>query len=104
MKSLLIFVIIATVAFSTVAFAGPAQEGRGHGPCQQIREACLNAGFVKGDAKEGYGLWRDCINPIMQGITIVPGATKPLPSVDPGIVAACKAKHPKFGSGPEGSR
>ena len=29
------------------------------GPCEQIVEACTTAGFVKGDARLGYGLWRD---------------------------------------------
>ena len=40
----------------------------------------------------------------MQGKTTVPGATKPLPSVDPSLVAACKAKNPKFGSGKVGMK
>lgn len=73
------------------------------GPCKQIAEACKSAGFIKGDWKNGDGLWRDCVNPIVQGQTTVPGATKPLPTVDAGVVAACKAKHPKFGSGKVGS-
>ena len=37
------------------------------GPCKQIEDACAKAGFVKGEAKEGYGLWVDCIDPIMRG-------------------------------------
>ena len=74
------------------------------GPCMKIAQACKNAGFIKGDWKKGDGLWRDCVDPIMQGSTTDPGATKPLPSVDPGLVAACKAKHPKFGAGKVGSK
>ena len=71
-------------------------------PCQQIAQACKTAGFIKGDWKKGDGLWRDCVDPIMQGQTSVPGATKPLPTVDANLVAECKAKHPKFGTGKVG--
>jgi hypothetical protein len=55
------------------------------GPCEQIIAACTNAGFVKGDAREGYGLWRDCVDP--------------LPAVSPELVAACRQIHPNFGEG-----
>jgi hypothetical protein len=71
--------------------------------CKEIAEACRQAGFIKGDWKKGDGLWRDCVNPIVQGKTSVPGATKPLPVVDGKLVADCKAKHPKFGGGKVGS-
>ncbi|HXY54728.1 MAG TPA: hypothetical protein VEM40_08670 [Nitrospirota bacterium] len=103
MKASIILAIVASFAFSTTAFAAPKQEGKVHGPCHQILKACQDAGFVKGMYKEGYGLWRDCIDPIMQGKTTVSGAAKALPSVDTGLVAACKAKNPKFGSGEVGS-
>ena len=73
------------------------------GPCKAIEQACKNAGFIQGDWKKGDGLWRDCVDPIMQGQTNVPGATKPLPSVDAKAVADCKAQHPKFGGGKVGS-
>ncbi len=104
MRTLLVLCIAASFAFTTVALADPPQRGRRHGPCEQIVQACRNAGFVKGAAKQGDGLWLDCVNPIMQGVTTVPGATKPLPAVDPGLVTACKAKRPKFGSGKVGSK
>lgn len=71
--------------------------------CKVIADACRKAGFIQGDWKKGDGLWRDCVNPIVQGKTSVPGATKPLPSVDGKLVADCKAKHPKFGGGKVGS-
>ena len=87
---------------STLALA-QGKKGEAPGSCQQIAKACQQAGFVKGDWKKGDGLWRDCVDPIMQGQTSVPGATKPLPSVDAGLVADCKAKHPKFGGGKVGS-
>lgn len=69
-------------------------------PCQQIEQACKSAGFVYGDSKQGKGIMRDCVNPIMQSKP-APSAT-PLPSVDPGLVSACKAKNPKFGAGETG--
>jgi len=106
MKASAILCITAFLFLSATAFAEPAQSGKNHepGPCRQIEKACMDAGFIKGDAKKGDGLWLDCINPLMQGITTVPGATKALPAVDPGVVAACKAKHPKFGQGKVGSK
>jgi hypothetical protein len=74
------------------------------GSCQKITQICKNADFDPGEGKKGTGLNRDCINPIMQGKTKVPGAKKPLPAVDPKLVAACKAENPKFGQGPVGSK
>ena len=69
------------------------------GPCDQIKAACKSAGFVEGDYKQGYGLWVDCIDPIMQGKKQPAKADKPLPSVAPSLVASCKQKHPNFGEG-----
>ncbi len=103
MKAWIIVCVAASFVFSTAALAGP-REGKALGPCQQIVKACEDAGFVKGEAKQGYGLWLDCVDPIMQGKTSVPGATKTLPSVDPKLVSACKAKNPKFGSGRVGTK
>jgi len=70
---------------------------QGLGPCQQIMEACESAGFVRGGVAGGNGLVVDCINPIMQGTTSSPKASKPLPQIDPQVVAACKSKNPSFG-------
>jgi hypothetical protein len=70
------------------------------GPCEQIKQACTQAGFILGDAKINKGLHRDCINPIMQGKSVA-GAPN-LPTIDPTVVAACHAKHPKFGEGKVG--
>jgi len=67
------------------------------GPCEEIESACKSAGFVQGDAKQGNGLWVDCIDPIMQGAKQPAKATKSLPSVSAQTVAACKQKNPKFG-------
>ncbi len=80
-------------------FAAP-----GMGACRQVRQACLSAGFVKGAAKEGKGLWLDCVDPVMQGVAKVNKAGIPLPVVDPSVIAACKQEHPKFGSGKVGTK
>lgn len=69
------------------------------GPCKQIEDACVKAGFVKGEAKEGYGLWVDCIDPIMKGTPQPSKAKKPLPAVGAAMINACKAKNPNFGEG-----
>src|SRR5271167_656039 len=68
------------------------------GPCGQLKSACINAGFVQGGVKSGTGLFQDCIEPIMQGTSQPRRASKPLPQVDPQIVAACKQQNPNFGN------
>ena len=51
-----------------VALSLPAQSAEQPlRPCDQIIHACKQAGFVEGDYKKGYGLWIDCIDPIMRG-------------------------------------
>jgi hypothetical protein len=40
----------------------------------------------------------DCIRPIMQGTPQRQQATKPLPQIDPQVVAACKEQNPNFGT------
>ena len=47
-------------------------------PCEQIKAACTNAGFVQGGASSGTGLWRDCVEPILKGRSHSKKATKPL--------------------------
>jgi hypothetical protein len=69
------------------------------GPCAQVTAACKNAGFTMGGASTGAGLQADCVIPIMQGIAQPAAAARPLPQVDPTVVAACKASHPSFGQG-----
>jgi hypothetical protein len=85
------------VGFGLPLTAQPAEPAPG--PCEQIFQACTSAGFVKGDYKQGYGLSVDCIDPIMRGTSQPAKADKPLPAVNPEIVAACKQKHPNFGEG-----
>ena len=69
----------------------------GQGPCEQIKSACKNAGFVLGGANSGNGLMVDCVGPIMQGKPQRRKASKPLPPVDAQIVAACKVQDASFG-------
>ena len=66
-------------------------------PCEQISNACENAGFVYGRMKQGNGLSADCIIPLVLGTPQPKEAIKPLPQIDPKIVAACREKNPKFG-------
>jgi hypothetical protein len=84
-------IFIATLATSSLTFAK-------EGPCKMIRDACEKAGFIKGEAKIGKGLWADCIDPIMQG-TVAKKSVLPLPSVDAAAIAQCKQKRPNFGAG-----
>ncbi len=58
-------------------------------PCAKLKAACEAAGFVKGGAKDGKGLLKDCMMPVMGGHP-VNGV-----SVDPADVATCKAAHPR---------
>jgi hypothetical protein len=94
MKSIFAMSLVA-VAVNAFAAEPPDKEG----PCKAIKEACEKAGFIKGDAKQGFGLWVDCIDPIMKGTPQPAGAKKPLPAVGADMVNACKAKHPNFGEG-----
>jgi lipoprotein-anchoring transpeptidase ErfK/SrfK len=75
--------------------AAPAYQGQGS--CEQIRAACQSAGFAQGAANLGIGLQVDCIIPIMQGTSQRPRARKPLPQVNPQVVAQCAMSHPRFG-------
>ena len=57
---------------------------KGTGPCLQVVQACKGAGFIKNDAKDGKGLFKNCVGPLMKGQS-VQGVT-----VDSGTVQACK--------------
>jgi N-acetylglucosamine-6-sulfatase len=80
-----------------VLFAAAAVAS-GQNPCQQIAQACRDAGFVQGGARQGNGVMADCVRPILQGQTPPEGA-KPLPKIDPQVIAACKQRNPNFGGG-----
>ena len=91
-------ILPATLGTFTVglvlALAAQSAEQR---PCDQIIHACKQAGFVEGDYKKGYGLWIDCIDPIMRGTKQPAIADKPLPQVSPELIEACRKNDPKFG-------
>ena len=78
------FVIGMAVPFATTAAQDP-------GACRQIREACRGAGFIQGAAGEGIGLQIHCVMPIIQARHQPVTARKPLPKVNPQLVADCKA-------------
>jgi hypothetical protein len=78
-----------------VVLAAPAAQGQGS--CEQIRAACQSAGFVRGAANLGIGLQVDCIIPIVRGTAQRPRARKPLPQVNPQLIAECATAHPIFG-------
>jgi lipoprotein-anchoring transpeptidase ErfK/SrfK len=81
-----------------VALGAPtAAVAQGHGACAQIRAACQSAGFVQGAANLGIGLQVDCVAPIVRGTAQRPRARKPLPQVDPQLIAQCANSHPRFG-------
>jgi len=91
-----IIALVALTLISTSAFADTVAPKEG--PCKTIHDACTAAGFIQNDAKIGKGLWVDCIDPIMQGTAQPAKAVIKLPTVDASVVAACKAKHPNFGT------
>jgi hypothetical protein len=81
-----------------IAAPSPAQNVRG-GACGEIRGACRDAGFTAGGRRQGAGLMADCVAPIMQAKAQPKRASRPLPQVDPQLVADCKAANPTFGQG-----
>jgi N-acetylglucosamine-6-sulfatase len=83
--------IMITLGAACVAHAAPLP-----GPCGQIAAACQQAGFRQGAARTGEGLQVDCLRPIMQGLP-QRRAGKPLPQINPQLVAACKSRNSLFG-------
>ena len=84
------------IATAVPLSAAAAQDQRA---CRQIRQACQEAGFVQGFAREGIGLQIHCIMPIIQARPQPLSARRPLPKVSPQLVADCKAANPRFGQG-----
>ena len=91
---LLVIGLAASIATAVTAAA------QGQGACGKIRTACQEAGFIQGFAPEGIGLQIHCVMPIMQGRAQPLTARRPLPKVDPQLVADCRARNPRFGQGP----
>jgi hypothetical protein len=87
-----LLLVIVGICFAATSY--------GAHPCEQVVDACAAAGFVKKEAKAGYGITVDCIRPLMQGKAQPPKAVKPLPAMNPQLAQAisdCKAKRPNFG-------
>ena len=92
---------IFVVGTAVVNLGGvPAMQAAPRYPaCAEIRAACKQAGFERGRAKTGEGIFVDCIAPIMRGTPQPRRASKPLPQINPQLVADCKAQNPNFGQG-----
>ena len=91
--------MIWSIVFSLIQTVLPARASEN--PCEEVRAACEKAGFVKGEVKNGTGLWADCIIPLMQGKPQPANAKIKLPAVDPALVSECKAKHGGIGDHPK---
>jgi hypothetical protein len=90
-------IIIAGVLLAAAAFSANAWAASSSAPCEQITAACQRAGFTSGGSNTGTGLRVHCVDPIMQGTAQPSEAKRPLPQVDPQLVASCKANNPRFG-------
>ena len=97
MRAIAILVTVVGLLVSGLSVPLRAEPGSMGGPCAEIRAACLGAGFVPNGARSGIGIAVDCVQPIMVGTPQREQATKPLPPLDPQVVAACKARNPNFG-------
>src|SRR5262245_9403763 len=90
--------LLGTIGLLAVAISAPEAVARDQqGACGQIRAACLDAGFAQGAARDGIGLQVHCMMPIMQARAQPPTARRPLPKIDPQLVADCKAGNLRFG-------
>jgi hypothetical protein len=96
--------LIGLLSPSMAQPTAPAQPAPKGGPCAQIAAACKQAGFVPQGGKTGAGLAVDCIRPIVAGTPQRKQATKPLPQIDPQVVASCKQQNPSFGTGGGGGQ
>lgn len=70
--TLLALGLAVPAAFAEGGTVAPKEKDR---PCVRIEKACKDAGFVKGGAKEGKGLFVDCVKPILEwksvlGVTV----------------------------------
>jgi hypothetical protein len=88
--------VIGAVVISLGAVV-TAQAAPRYPACAEIRASCKQAGFMRGHAKTGEGIFVDCIAPIMRGTSQPRRASKPLPQINPQLVADCKAQNPNFG-------
>lgn len=85
MKSLVMTLVLMS---SVSAFANESHGGHGgkDHPCAKIKAACESAGFKQGDHKDKKGLWKDCVDPVMEGKSVA-GVSVAASDID-----ACKIK------------
>jgi hypothetical protein len=87
--------VVVLSFIATSALADPtAGASKGTHPCKQLREwaiqACQSAGYVKGEAKKGNGLHKNCVHPIMQGQT-----PAKISGIDTALVQQCQERKAK---------
>src|SRR5262245_11200663 len=90
-------VLLGAIGFTAYAMSTSAAVARDLGACGQIRAACMSAGFMQGAAQDGVGLQVHCMMPIMQARAQPRTARRPLPKVDPQLVAECRTSNLRFG-------
>jgi hypothetical protein len=90
-------IICPCLVLTTILAFGLPAKAEERTPCLKIKQVCEEAGFKQNALAEGIGLQVDCIRPIIEGTKQRQAAAKPLPTIDAAVVAACKARNPKFG-------
>jgi hypothetical protein len=90
-------IICFGLVLMTILPSEPLASAEERAPCLKIKQVCEEAGFKQNAVTEGIGLQVDRIRPIIEGTKQRQAAVKPLPTIDATVVAACKAKNPKFG-------
>lgn len=58
--------------------------------CWPIEQACSQAGFVRGASHSGYGLFSDCMNPIINGKPQPRNAVLSPPVINPDVIQSCR--------------
>jgi hypothetical protein len=69
-------------------------------PCQRIRAACKDAGFIQG-GPIGDRLIKDCFDPIVHGARRPDRSSRPLPDIAPQLVALCRSDNSGTQPSPE---
>lgn len=82
--------VTVALAFAGAADATPPACQEAH-PCLILREQCERAGYFVGGGKEGRGLWKDCVEPILFGNSITNV------EVEPEHIRGCLAKRAERG-------
>jgi hypothetical protein len=88
-RTLVHVVILLVILFGLNLGFAENQVRADRASCDQIKAACKNAGFVLGGGARN-GLLVDCFQPIVQGTAQPKAASRPLPTIDPHVVSACR--------------